>query len=58
MTVFNNFIEALKRKGLNGMMAISKFLVILGIFLLASYASVFLSTNLVAGDQVQVNHFI
>ncbi len=40
------------------MMALSKFLVLLAIFLLASYANAFLSMNQVAGDQVQVNHFI
>jgi hypothetical protein len=40
------------------MMALSKFLVLLAIFLLVSYASAFLSMNQVAGGQVQVNHFI
>jgi hypothetical protein len=38
--------------------ALSKFLVLLAIFLSASYANAFLSMNQVAGDQVQVNHFI
>jgi hypothetical protein len=58
LTAFKNLIEALKRKGLNGMTALSKFLVLLAIFLLASYANAFLRMNQVAGDQVQVNHFI
>ncbi len=40
------------------MTALSKFLVLLAIFLLASYANAFLIMNQVAGDQVQVNHFI
>jgi hypothetical protein len=52
------FIEALKRKRLNGMTALYKFLVLLAIFLLASYANAFLGVNQVAGDQVQVNNFI
>ena len=50
--------HSVKRKGLNGVTALSKFLVLLAIFLLASYANAFLSMNQVAGDQVQVNHFI
>ncbi len=40
------------------MTALSKFLVLLAIFLSASYANAFLSMNQVAGDQVQVNHYI
>jgi hypothetical protein len=40
------------------MMAASKFLVLFGIFLSTSYANAFLSMNQVAGDHVQVNHFI
>jgi hypothetical protein len=40
------------------MTAFSKFLVLLAIFLLESYANALLSMNQVAGDQVQVNHFI
>ena len=40
------------------MPARSKFLVLLAIFLSSSYANSFLSMNQVAGDQVQVNHFI
>jgi hypothetical protein len=40
------------------MTALSNFLVLLEIFLLASYANAFLGMNQVAEDQVQVNHFI
>jgi hypothetical protein len=58
LTAFKNFIEAFKRKELNGTTALSKFLVLLAIFLSASYANAFLSINQVAGDQVQVNYFI
>ena len=39
------------------MTALSKFLVLLAIFLSASYASAFLSMNQFAGDQVQANNF-
>ncbi len=42
----------------DAMAAFAKLLVLIAIFLLASYANAFLSTNQVAGDQVQVNHFI
>jgi hypothetical protein len=40
------------------MTALSKFLVILAIFLLAGYADAFLSQSQVAGNQVQVNPLI
>jgi hypothetical protein len=40
------------------MMALSKFLVLLALFLLASHASAFTSLSLVAGDQVWVIHLI
>ncbi len=51
-------IEALKRKGLNAMTALSKFLVLLALFLSASHANAFRSLSLVAGNQVLVNHLI
>jgi hypothetical protein len=51
-------IEALKRKGLNAMTALSKFLVLLALFLLASHANAFISVSLVAGNQDWVNHLI
>jgi hypothetical protein len=50
--VLKKIIEALKKKRLNGMTALLKFLVLLAIFLLASYANAFLGVNQVAGDQV------
>jgi hypothetical protein len=56
--VFKKLIEALKRKGLNAMTALSKFLVLLALFLLASHANAFTSLSLVAGNQVQVNCLI
>jgi hypothetical protein len=46
----------MKRKRLNAMPALLKFLVLLAIFLSASHSKVFTSLSLVAGDQVRVNH--
>ena len=43
---------------MNAMPALSKFLVLLALFLLASHAKVFTSLSSVAGDQVRVNHLI
>jgi hypothetical protein len=43
-------------KGLNAMPALSKFLVLLALFLLASLANSFTSLSSVAGNQVRVNH--
>jgi hypothetical protein len=40
------------------MTALSKFLVLLAIFLLADYLNAFLSLSEVAGNQVQVNYLI
>jgi hypothetical protein len=40
------------------MTALSKFLVLLALFLLASHANAFTSHSLVAGNQVWVNHLI
>jgi hypothetical protein len=40
------------------MTALSKFLVLLAIFLLAGYAHAFLRLSQVAGNQVQVNYLI
>jgi hypothetical protein len=40
------------------MMALSRFLVLLGIFLSASNANAFTSLSPVAGNQVWVNHLI
>jgi len=40
------------------MPALSKFLVLLALFLLASHVHAFTSLSLVAGDQVRVNHLI
>jgi hypothetical protein len=58
MTAFNKLIEALKKKGLNAMTALSKVLVLLVLFLLAGHANAFTSHSLVAGNQVWVNHLI
>ncbi len=46
-------IEALKRNWLNAMTDLSRFLVLLALYLLASHANVFTSLSLVAGNQVQ-----
>ena len=43
-------------KGMNTMPALSKFLVLLALFLSASYSNAFVSLSLVAGNQVRVNH--
>jgi hypothetical protein len=43
-------------KGLNAMPALSKFLVLLALVLLASHANVFTSLSSVAGNQVLINH--
>jgi hypothetical protein len=40
------------------MTALSKFLVLLAIFLLASYANTFVSLGLAAGTQIWINHVI
>jgi len=50
--------EAMKSKALNAMMAHSKFLILLTVFLSARYAHAFRSLSPVAGNQVQVNHLI
>jgi hypothetical protein len=46
----------MKRKRLNAMLALLKFLVPLAIFLLASHSNAFTSLSSVAGNQVRVNH--
>jgi hypothetical protein len=51
-------IEALKSKRLDAMAAFTKLLVLLALFLLASYASAFTSLSLVARNQVCINHLI
>ncbi len=51
-------IEAMKRERLNAMPALSKFLVLLALFLLGSHVPAFTSLSLVARDQVRVNHLI
>jgi hypothetical protein len=57
LTAFKNIIwKTMISKGLNAMPALSKFLVLLALVLLASHANEFTSLSLVAGDQVQVNH--
>jgi hypothetical protein len=43
-------------KGMNAMPALSKFLVLLALFLSASHSNAFTSLSSVAGNQVQVNH--
>ena len=48
----------MKRKRLNAMPALLKFLVLLAIFLLASHSNAFVSLSSVAGNQVRVNHLI
>ena len=46
----------MKRKRLNAMPALLKFLVLLAIFLSASHSNAFVSLSLAAGNQVRVNH--
>jgi hypothetical protein len=48
----------MKRTRLKAMTALSKFLLLLAIFLLAGYANAFLSLNQVAGNQVRVKYLI
>jgi hypothetical protein len=48
----------MERKRLNAMPALLKFLVLLEIFLSASYAHAFTSLSPVAGNQARVNHLI
>jgi hypothetical protein len=48
----------MKSKALNAMMAHSKFLILLAIFLSASYAHAFTSLSPDAGNQVFANHLI
>jgi hypothetical protein len=43
-------------KGINAMPALSKFLVLLALFLSASHSNAFTSLSSVAGDQIRVNH--
>jgi len=50
--------EAMKSKALNAMPAVSKFLILLAVFLSASYAHAFTSLSPVAGNQARVNHLI
>ena len=50
--------EAMKRKRLNAMLALMKFLVLLAIFLSASNSNAFTSLSLVAENQVWANHLI
>ena len=45
-------------KRLKAMTALSKFLLLVAIFLSAGYANAFLSLNQVAGNQVRVNYLI
>jgi hypothetical protein len=52
LTAFKKNIKALKRKGMNAMPALLKFLVLLAIFLSARHANAFTSLSSVAGNQV------
>jgi hypothetical protein len=58
---FKNYLlgiiwKAMIIKGMNAMPALSKFLVLLALFLSASHSNAFTSLSSVAGNQVQVNH--
>jgi hypothetical protein len=46
------------RKGLDAMAFFAQLLVLIEIFLLASYANAFLNLNQVAGNQILLNHLI
>jgi hypothetical protein len=48
----------MKRKGLDAMAVFAQLLVLIAIFLLASYANAFLNLNQVAGNQIWLNHLI
>jgi hypothetical protein len=48
----------MKRKGLDTMAVFAQLLVLIAIFLSASYANAFLNLNQVAGNQIQLNHYI
>jgi hypothetical protein len=48
----------MKRKRLDAMAAFAQLLVLIAIFLLASYANAFLNPNQVAGNQIRLNHLI
>ncbi len=56
--VLKKSLKHWKGKGLNAMTTLSKFLVLLALFLLASHANVFTSLSLIAGNQVGVNYLI
>jgi hypothetical protein len=58
LIAFKKIIKALKKKGMNAMPALLKFLVLLPIILLASNANAFTSLSPVVGSQVQENHLI
>jgi hypothetical protein len=62
LTAFLNIywasFKAMKSKALNAMPALSKFLILLAMFLLASYAHAFTSLSPFAGNQARVNHLI
>jgi hypothetical protein len=48
----------MKRKGLDEMAFFAQLLVLITIFLSASYANAFLNLNQVAGNQIRLNHLI
>jgi hypothetical protein len=48
----------MKSKALNAMPALSKFLILLAMFLSASYAHAFTSLSPVSANQARVNHLI
>ena len=52
------YCTSMEPKELNAMMALSKFLVLLALFLSASHAHAFTRLCLVAGYQVRINHLI
>jgi hypothetical protein len=56
--VKKKIIEALKTKRIEAMPALSKFLVLLAIILLARHANAFTCLSPIARNQVQGNHFI
>jgi hypothetical protein len=57
LTAFKKLIEALKSKRSDVMAAFTKLLVLIAIFLSASYANAFPSMSPVAGNQVQEKHW-
>jgi hypothetical protein len=58
LTAFRKIVEALKKKNQTAMMALSKFLVLLSLFLSAMHTNAFTCLSPIARNQVRGNHLI